>query len=340
MISDTLRTIDERLIAISEHLGELHAWLDCPTKIDFGEIGYGLQALEIPSDQHFLRKKRDSLLCQIAAMKARNSPEFTLNCIEYFENLVPSSEEVNLAQTILHTQQKAQKDDSRKLNAPEIAEELRKAVCQRGLEDVATVIFPYAQAGTVSIQSYLTKLSEIRVSPTVEKTQRGLEKTIAHEIEGHLYRSLNGRQQFPQSAFYSGTSGGYLMAEEGFTDHIETMKGRDSNDRIPAAHVIAVDAMLRGAAYEDIKKLLVENGITEKNAASIATKAKRGVDPNREGGYVGGAAYLLGRLRVGDFLKKGGRAETLYAGKIGLEDVPIVEEMLRSGELQPPTYVA
>jgi len=339
-----LEKLDAHLIRIDEELGQLHAWLDNPTEIDLDRIKTVLAGLQIPEDQRFLEKKRRSLLTQAMAMGAANTRGFTGLCIGYFENLVPTDMDIREAKEVFTSGRSTPMEFSSSaqavsvMKAAEVAERIKVAIKDRDLEGVVKVVFPYGQGGTVSIQSYLTRPSEIRIGPNVEKNERQVEKTIAHEIEGHLYRSLNGRRQFPRSAFYSGTSGGYLLAEEGFTNQIESLRGITSNDKIPAAHVIAVDDMLHGATQVEIRSLLLDYGLTERQASSVAKRSKRGVASDDDGGYVGGAAYFLGRKRVGKFLEDGGKLLTLSVGKIGLEEVPLVEQMLNDGELTPAKY--
>jgi hypothetical protein len=337
MVHKELQEIDRKLIEVGETLGELHDWLDNQREIDLKNIAQTLSSLDIPKDQYFLGKKRDSLAKHVESMRAFRTDQFTQICAGYFENLVPSAKEVADAERIL-SEQEVKEDADDKLKASDVAARIREAIQLRGLEQEVSVCYPYGESGVISIQPYLTKPAEIRISEKIQKSARAIQKTIAHEIEGHLYRLLNGRSQFPQSAFGLGTSAAYLLTEEGVTHQAELLNGFASNDRIAAAHIIAVNAMLADATENEINDLLINKGVLSKSAKNIAKRAKRGVDPDKKGGYVGGAAYLLGRIRVREFLDNGGSLNTLYIGKISLEDVPCVEQMLKSGELTPSKY--
>lgn len=338
MVAEALQKIDDTLIQIGETLGELHEWLDNPRQMDLDHIVQTLTTLPISQEHHFLDKKRNSLIRHVRAMQSFQTDNFTTQCTNYFENLVPSQDEVAYAEKILQ-EQKKEEDEKEKLPAFEVARRIQEAIKQRKLEDRIEVCYPYGDSSVVSIQPYVNKPAEIRISEKVQKSACAIQKTIAHEIEGHAYRLLNGLNQFPRAAFCFGTSAAYLLTEEGVTHQAEHLNGFASNDRIAAGHVIAVNAMLQRATQSEIENLLIDKGILAESAKNIAKRAKRGVDQNQQGGYVGGAAYLLGRIRVNAFLEQGGSLNTLYVGKISLEDVPRVEEMLQAGELKEPTYV-
>lgn len=348
-IHPEIKEIDDKLIEIADAMGELYYILDNPKIIkglDLNKMRKTLERLHIPESEYsfFLDKERNSLIKQIDAVTAIRTPEFTKRGIDYFENLTPSriSEYLKDAETVLIPPRKeapSKRLEENILSIPETISGIEKALETRGVRDSAVVYFDPDYKGTIAIRNYLTKPSEIIVGPTTKKTQTKLRKTIVHEIEGHNYRLLNGKLQPIKSSFALGTSSARVSTEEGYTKEVERRSGFEVDLRTSAANLIAVDAMLKGATFNDIKKQLSKYDLKESTIERIATKVKRGVDPNKEGGFVRQAAYFLGDKEVRKFLyEENGSWDTLSIGKISIGDVPKVEELLEQGKLVPAKY--
>ena len=104
--------------------------------------------------------------------------------------------------------------------------------------------------------------------------------------------------------------------------------------------MVAVDAALNGASYRDVFKLMKQHGFSEKDAETIARRVKRGLrDTSKPGGFPKDSVYLTGLFQVEDYLDHGGKIETLYSGCISVEQAPLIEKMINSGELRRPKYV-
>jgi uncharacterized protein (TIGR02421 family) len=100
--------------------------------------------------------------------------------------------------------------------------------------------------------------------------------------------------------------------------------------RVLAARVVAISRLLDGAGFVDIFELLRDRyGIPTRTAWSIAIRAVVG------GGSTKDAIYLRGITRVLEFLAEGRDLDVLFVGKLSLDHVPLVQELLDRGILQP-----
>jgi uncharacterized protein (TIGR02421 family) len=101
--------------------------------------------------------------------------------------------------------------------------------------------------------------------------------------------------------------------------------------RTLAARVLAARAVADGAEFNDTFRLLVDDvGISERGAFGIAMRVHRG------GGLVKDAVYLRGLQGVVDYVRSGGRIDTLLVGKIAPEHTAIIEELQRREVLRTP----
>jgi uncharacterized protein (TIGR02421 family) len=141
----------------------------------------------------------------------------------------------------------------------------------------------------------------------------------------------NGRRQ-PLGVLGTGLAG-YESLQEGlamFAEHL--VGGLDrSRLRLIAARVVAVRRLETGTTLSELVAELHERyGIPIRSAFHVALRVFRG------GGLAKDAIYLRGLLQLLRYLADDGPLEPLLVGKIALEQVPLIEELLRRGVLKPP----
>jgi hypothetical protein len=101
--------------------------------------------------------------------------------------------------------------------------------------------------------------------------------------------------------------------------------------RVLAGRVVAIDKMLDGAGFLDIfETLRGVHQIPPRTAWSIAIRVVVG------GGSVKDAIYLRGIARLLDLLAEGGTLDVLFVGKLALDHIPLVQDLLDRGVLEPP----
>ena len=153
---------------------------------------------------------------------------------------------------------------------------------------------------------------------------------VQHEVGTHVLTFINGRAQ-PFRLLCAGLAG-YDELQEGLAVLSEYLVGGLSAARLRllAARVIAVKCMTDGADFiETFNTLCNDHGFTRRTAFGITARV------HRSGGLTKDATYLRGLVSVLRYLRGGGGIEPLLVGKIGMDDLSVMEELLRRKILRP-----
>jgi uncharacterized protein (TIGR02421 family) len=159
---------------------------------------------------------------------------------------------------------------------------------------------------------------------------RRVEALLQHEVGTHLVTYYNGKSQ-PLRLLQVGLAG-YDGLQEGLAVLAEYLVGGLTSQRMRtlAARVIAVDSLVRGAPFVDTFSLLVDQYKLEpRSAFTITLRVYRG------GGLTKDAIYLQGFVEAIRYLNRGGDIEPLLVGKLAVDHIPVVEELLLRGALRP-----
>jgi uncharacterized protein (TIGR02421 family) len=172
------------------------------------------------------------------------------------------------------------------------------------------------------------------LSNTLEMRADRLEPLLHHEIGTHLLTYFNGRCQ-PFRQLYAGLAG-YEELQEGLAVLAEYLTGGLTHSRIRglAARVLTVASLLQGASFiETFQRLIEECQLVPRQAFVTTLRAYRG------GGFTKDIIYLRGLRDLLAFLKRGHDLEPLYVGKIGLHQLPFVQELRRRGIINAPALL-
>lgn len=161
-----------------------------------------------------------------------------------------------------------------------------------------------------------------------------LDALLSHEVSVHLLTCFNGSTQ-GLTIFRTGLAH-YEGIQEGLGVFAEWAVGglTPARLRLLAGRVVAVDAMLNGASFVDVYRLLREDCAFSKSGAFDITARVF-----RSGGLAKDAIYLKGFLEVIGRIAAGASLDPYWLGKIAPEHVEAVEELLLRGLLQPPVFV-
>jgi len=178
-----------------------------------------------------------------------------------------------------------------------------------------------------------SSVKEITLSEKRKFSESDRISGVIHEVEVHVLRAANGYEQ-PLKILATGLPG-YLPTEEGLGLYFEELIGAMSGQKLRsnAAKVIAVDSVCRGLTFRQAFARLKSRGFGDNQAWELTLRAYRG------GGYVKDHVYLSGYLKVKDFAQKDGDFETLYLGKIGINDLPLIRELLRKKVIKKAKYI-
>ena len=157
---------------------------------------------------------------------------------------------------------------------------------------------------------------------------------LAHEVSIHLLTFFNGATQGLR-IFRSGLAG-YEGVQEGLGVFAEWAVGGLTRTRLRllAGRVVAVDAMLRGADFIEVYRILVrEHGFRRRGAFGICARVFR------SGGMAKDAIYLRGFRQVVDLFASGASLAPFWIGKIAPGHAPAIEELLLRGLVHAPLFI-
>jgi uncharacterized protein (TIGR02421 family) len=155
-----------------------------------------------------------------------------------------------------------------------------------------------------------------------------------HEIEAHIITYLNGLQQ-PLGLLRVGLKGA-MAFQESLGVFTEIASGVMAPERMTAlcSRVVAVDWMVRGMGFFGVfSRLVDEYGFDQEFAYSVCQRVFRAGGFTKDWVYV---ADLEGILR---YWAEGGELSHLILGKVNLEAVETVEDLVEEGVIQPPRFL-
>ena len=288
-----------------------------------------IERIEDPTLAHLCWEKQEQLDLQLTALREIGSPDFLYSSLQLYgepdENLLELARNIisRLPDTTCNT------ETTECLQADQLLDRVRAEF------DYYRSRLPEFDASVVIsdeiVSGIMVSRDRLIISPTVKLSARRVEGLMHHEVGTHLLTYFNGRCQ-PFQQLYAGLSG-YEELQEGLAVLAECLVGGMTTTRwrTLAARVFAVHSMVSGASFADTYALLHEEAsFSELQAFRIALRVYRG------GGLTKDLIYLRGLCGVMKYLAAGHDIEPLYIGKIGLQHIPLVQEMRRRKIIVPP----
>lgn len=166
-----------------------------------------------------------------------------------------------------------------------------------------------------------------------------------HEGLWHVLTSLNGYGQPVLTVLGVGLAG-YATAQEGGGVVSEYLSGNLSAERMRelGERALVVDMVARGADYIEVFDYLCER-FPQTKASQLAERVFRGGLVTGGAPFTKDAIYQRGYCRVFNFLRHAVAQNRLplihafIAGKMRLEDAPLVAELIESGVVHPPRFL-
>ena len=170
----------------------------------------------------------------------------------------------------------------------------------------------------------------LMISQSTRMPRHRLDALLQHEVSVHLLTCVNGDAQ-GLKIFRTGLAG-YEGVQEGLGVFAEAAVGglTATRLRLLAARVVAVDAMIAGASFIEAFRLLRDHGLGTRMGFNVAARVYR------SGGLSKDAIYLRGFRDVLALLAAGNDLAPFWFGKIGVQHVPVIEELAARGLLQQP----
>lgn len=278
-----------------------------------------LDRLEDPVLAELLRDKRRELDRQLGLLEDRDTPRFLHGSLQ----LYPAVDDALYAEAVAI------------LDAPHSRPPAGERVDAQAFEARARAeLARYGVPTTVRIRDDLASLlvshGDLFVPRRLDVAAARVDALLQHEIGTHVVTYVNGRAQ-PLQVMSAGLAG-YEALQEGLAMLAEFIAGGLDGDRLRviAARTVAVRRLVEGVGLPSLVAELTDRFCLSARAAfGVAVRVFRG------GGLTKDAIYLRGLVQVLDHLRRGGELAPLLVGKLGFEQVPLVEELLRREVLRP-----
>lgn len=301
-----------------------------PVQTDIDKLLHDLETIEIPDiplSVLYIRKKQEveNKIKFIRAFKEQNYSDMTLYSTRIYGDI--DTENFDYAKSIIEERDNIipEKD---LLFFDDIKDYLKKfnhiyGIRTRLIEKDATARF------TMKGDSLI-----IRKGASVGK--RELRSIVAHEIEWHYLRRVNGKLS-KYSIFSRGTAG-YVSTEEGIAIYNQTrfISKQDKKYYSIFERYFFVQYARKHSYRRLISKLAEFYNEDYERVFHYMLRLKRGFqDPSKTGIFMKDVVYTNGYLAVRAYLDNGGDLKDLYMWKIGLDDLQDIHD---SGMLDIPAW--
>ncbi|MFY7698096.1 MAG: flavohemoglobin expression-modulating QEGLA motif protein [Legionella sp.] len=185
----------------------------------------------------------------------------------------------------------------------------------------------------------------IKLSSQVLFSDRDLRYLEVHEGWVHVGTTLNGATQ-PYCSFLSKGSPSSSVIQEGLAviTEVVSLSSYPGRMRKITNRVIALDKVNQGANFIDIYRYFLDCGLTEDDSYNQCVRVFRGSTP--EGGpFTKDLSYAKGFVLIYNFIRfaisqhRIDYIPLLFAGKLVLDDLPLLSALKDTGLLIDPIYI-
>ena len=278
-----------------------------------------------PALHTLFRAKRDEIARQITALEDRDTSRFVYGSLQLYGSVAPPL--ATAAEELLEAIP-PQAPSSQTVTAGAFADAAR-AECDR--YRAVYPEFPSHVEVRDDVSDLMVSFGRLLIPESAAFRADRVEPLLHHEVGTHVVTYQNGARQ-PLTLLTIGLPG-YDETQEGLAVLAEYLTGGldPRRLRVLAGRVVAVGLMLDGAGLPDIfESLRAEHRIPARTAWSIASRVVVG------GGSVKDAIYLRGITRILDLLAEGSSLDVLFVGKLALDHIPLIQDLLDRGVLEAP----
>lgn len=284
-----------------------------------------VENVDDPALHTLFRAKRDEIARQITALEDRDTSRFLYGSLQLYGTVAPPL--AAAAEELLETIP-PQAPSTQTVTAGAFADAARAE-----FERYRAVYpdFPVRVEIRDDISELMVSFGRLLIPESAAFRADRVEPLLHHEVGTHVVTYQNGARQ-PLTLLTIGLPG-YDETQEGLAVLAEYLTGGldPRRLRVLAARVVAVGKMLDGAGFLDIfESLRTDHRMPARTAWSIAIRVVVG------GGSVKDAIYLRGITRILDALAEGSRLDVLLVGKLALDHIPLVQDLLDREVLHAP----
>lgn len=286
-----------------------------------------LGAVEDPGLFYVLSAKREELDLELALLKARNTPASLALSMGLFGPVQQEymREAEQLLEELTPAEDPGSEDELDTKGIRRLIEEEIEYYRSRDSSFSCRIEVRPNQEGFLATRGDLLFPEEISLEP------RRARALLQHEIGVHAVTHHNGTKQ-PLRLLASGLSS-YDELQEAFGALAEYLVGGLTPVRMRslAARVIAARMAENQAHFVDAFRHLTRDfGFGAFVAFEIISRVYSCGGFTRDQIYLRGLVYLL------RYLRSGGELESLYLGKVGHEEMPVIQDLRRRGVLREP----
>ena len=271
------------------------------------------------------RAKRDEIARQITALEDRDTARFVYGSLQLYGGIAPRL--VSAAEELLEIIPEQALSTS-SVTAGVFAEAARREIDRYR---ATYPDFPSHIEVRDDVSELMVSFGRLLIPESAAFRADRVEPLLHHEVGTHVVTYQNGARQ-PLTLLTIGLPG-YDETQEGLAVLAEYLTGGldPRRLRVLAARVVAIAELLDGAGFLAIfESLRTQYGIPTRTAWSIAIRVVVG------GGSVKDAIYLRGITRLLEALEEGASLDVLLVGKLALDHVPLIQDLLDRGVLKPP----
>jgi uncharacterized protein (TIGR02421 family) len=287
-----------------------------------------ISKIEDPTLSELFHERQDELDRKITMLSDVGTKRFVYGSQQVYGELTASL--LSLAQSLLERINAHNREDmsAGEVTAGEFAKFARKEVAhyQKLMPEFTAevVIRDDMYAGLMCSDGNLL------IGKDAKMPRSRVDALLHHEVGTHLLTYYNGLVE-PFKLLHTGLAG-YDSLQEGIAVLSEYLVGGLSKPRLRllAARVWAVHRMLAGSTFiETFRALTKDYGFNQRVAYTVTMRVYRG------GGFTKDAVYLRGLVEILDYLGQGGTLEPLFVGKIAVEHIRFVRELLHRKVIRP-----
>ncbi len=283
-----------------------------------------IEGVTDPALHALFRAKRDEIARQVTALEDRDTSRFVYGSLQLYGAVAAPL--VRAAQELLATIT-PQAPTAQTVTAAAFADAARAEM------DRYREVYPEFPANLevrADVSDLMVSFGRLLIPEAAAFRADRVQPLLHHEVGTHVVTYLNGARQ-PLTLLTIGLPG-YDETQEGLAVLAEYLTGGldPRRLRVLAARVVAVDKMLGGDGFLEIfESLRGDYSIPNRTAWSITSRVMVG------GGSAKDAIYLRGISRILDALAEGITLDALLVGKLALDHVPLVQDLLDRGVLHP-----
>jgi uncharacterized protein (TIGR02421 family) len=282
-----------------------------------------------PALHTLFRAKRDEIARQITALEDRDTSRFVYGSLQLYGGIAPPL--ASAAEELLET------IPARAPSTPSVTASVTAgafAEAARAEFDRYRAVyrdFPAHIEVRDDISELMVSFGRLLIPESAAFRANRVEPLLHHEIGTHVVTYQNGARQ-PLAMLTIGLPG-YDETQEGLAVLAEYLTGGldPRRLRVLAARVVAIGMLLHGAGFLEIfQSLRAAHRMPARTAWSITIRVVVG------GGSVKDAIYLRGITRILEALAEGSSLDVLFVGKLALDQIPLIQDLLDREVLQAP----